>query len=73
MGKFSNLMTLFLDKTVLETTGQNIEGAELIDSVRKEAENCDCFQGIKFTISFSFLFFFILHNFYQYEKRWWIR
>lgn len=39
--------------------GHYTEGAELIDSVldvvRKEAENCDCLQGI-----FSFLFFLAL-------------
>ncbi|TVU34768.1 hypothetical protein EJB05_16619, partial [Eragrostis curvula] len=46
-GKSSALTTLCLGNLVL---GHYTEGAELIDSVldvvRKEAENCDCLQGI---------------------------
>lgn len=42
--------------------GHYTEGAELIDSVldvvRKEAENCDCLQGIIYSNSWLQLFFF---------------
>ena len=41
--------------------GHYTEGAELIDSVldvvRKEAENCDCLQGIKLSCNFMFILF----------------
>lgn len=47
--------------------GHYTEGAELIDSVldvvRKEAENCDCLQGISFLTNFFFLLFFLFRWF----------
>jgi len=43
-------------------TGHYTEGAELIDSVldvvRKEAENCDCLQGITYSNFLSLRLFF---------------
>lgn len=43
--------------------GHYTEGAELIDSVldvvRKEAENCDCLQGIYLSIYLTILYFFL--------------
>jgi tubulin beta len=51
--------------------GHYTEGAELIDSVldvvRKEAENCDCLQGMDTDPfeSFLSLFFFFFFNFFN--------
>jgi len=49
--------------------GHYTEGAELIDAVldvvRKEAENCDCLQGICVYRYIIYLFIFFLHLFTQ--------
>ncbi|KAK7175372.1 hypothetical protein R3I93_002319 [Phoxinus phoxinus] len=59
LDRYLDLTTLCLVRVVLETSawakGHYTEGAELVDSVldvdRKEAESCDCLQGLQFTHS----------------------
>lgn len=56
--------------------GHYTEGAELIDSVldvvRKEAENCDCLQGIISLFSLLFLLFFQVQIHFQAYDLFWL-